>query len=369
MKYIIVFTILSIGNLVFSQLNSVMNLSSSIGINNTVLGRSNSQILGANTLYKPKTLTLSAGPLDASLAYTSKFNSKKNWTLNKKELRFSFGVTQFLGDLGGRDEYGTDYSLKDLNSKSMSYMGMIGYRYRFANFFATTTSVNFGVLKGDDALVPNTGGDGKFRLHRNLSFRAPIIDISQRLDVMLYMYEKVGKRYSVKGLKGFKNRNEQIYLFGGVGMVAFMPQANFNGRWYNLRPLSTEGQGLVGGTKKYSPVAITVPFGFGFRVGVTREWRVGVEASYTKVFSDNLDDVNSKYYNKSLLTAQKGELAAALADRSTANLSGYAGGMQRGDVQNDSYYFINVVFTRNVTYRNYTKTYKRYKLPKSKYKF
>ena len=43
------------------------------------------------------------------------FNTQRNWSLNKKELVFGGGATQFLGDLGGRSQIGKDYSLADLD--------------------------------------------------------------------------------------------------------------------------------------------------------------------------------------------------------------------------------------------------------------
>ncbi len=353
-----------------AQNNTVLNLGSSILTSNSTVNSSRpSKILGANPNYKPKILDYNS-PLDGASVMDSRFNNNKNWTLNKKEFRIGFGLTQFLGDLGGRDAYGTDYSLKDWNTKAISFMGLLGYRYRLSNAFATTTSINFGMLTGNDAYIPETGGGGKFRLDRNLNFRTPFIDFTQRIDFMLYTYEKVGKRYSIKGIKGFNNRNEQIYVFAGIGGIAYMPQGQLNGKWYNLRSMSTEGQGLVGGTAKYSPVTLVAPMGFGFRIGISREWRFGIETSYTKVFGDYIDDVHGVYYDKQLLANQKGEIAAGLSDKSPASVAqGYAAGMQRGDKQNDSYYFVNVVLTRNITYRNYTKTYKRYKLSKSRYKF
>ena len=370
MKYFVGLTLIYFTFPAVSQLNSVMSLSTSLGVNKSMLSNPNSRILVSNKNYKPKVLDLSlSGPLDVYELNNNKFNSKKNWTLNKKEFRFSFGLTQFLGDLGGDDAAGTDYSLKDYDKQAMSFSGMIGYRYRFANFFATTTSLSVGMLKGSDEWVDEGNSIGQFRKIRNLNFRSPIIDLSQRIDIMLYMYEKVGKRYSIRGIKGFNNRNEQVYIFGGIGVLGFMPQGQLDGRWYNLKPLSTEGQGLVGGPAKYSSFALTAPMGFGFRVSISREWRFGVEASYTKVFSDYVDDVAGVYYDKGMIASQKGEIAAAISDKSFEGIKGYEAGMQRGDEQNDSYYYINFVLTRNVTYRNYTKTYKRYKLPKSRYKF
>ena len=370
MRYILSILIFYfVSTLSLSQQNSVLNLSSSLRFNQN---KSRVFEMPSNQFSIDKNYILNSileeSPYDVFSVNGSKFNSKKNWTNNKKELRFSIGVTQFLGDLGGRDQFGTDYSLKDLDLKSTNLMGMFGYRYRFSSKFATTTSLTLGMLKGDDALTTE-----KFRMARNLRFRAPILELTQRLDFMIYTYEKVGKRYNIRGIKGFKNRNEQVYIFAGVGLVGFMPQGLYEGRWYNLGPLSTEGQGLLGGTKKTLPVTVTLPVGIGFRVGISREWRIGVETSYMKTFSDYIDDVHGVYYDKGLLAAQKGPIAAALSDRSDFNnpdqLNWFVGGQQRGDKQKDAYFFVNIVLTRNITYRNYTKVHKRYKLSKSKYKF
>jgi hypothetical protein len=358
-----------VSTLSLSQQNSILNLSSSLHINQNK--SSLFETPSNQFLVKRKNIlstVLEENPYEVFSVNGSKFNNQKNWTNNRKELRFSIGVTQFLGDLGGKDQIGTDYRLTDLDLKSTNLMGMIGYRYRLSSKFATTTSLTLGMLKGDDALTTE-----KFRMARNLRFRAPILELTQRIDFMIYTHEKIGKRYNIRGIKGFKNRNEQIYIFAGVGLVGFMPQGIYNGKWYNLRPLSTEGQGLLGGTKKTLPVTVTLPIGIGFRVGISREWRIGVETSYMKTFSDYIDDVHGVYYDKDLLAAQKGPIAAALSDRSDFTNpdqhNWFVGGQQRGDKQKDAYFFVNIVLTRNITYRNYTKVHKRYKLSKSKYKF
>lgn len=369
MKHNLIFFILVVSSTIsYSQQNFVLNLSSSLNFEQpkTLLDLP----LNTTTPLRKESLALPLRNKPNSNFYMSdsRFNSQKNWTLNRKEIRFGIGATQFLGDLGGKDQIGTDYSLKDLDWTSTNFMLMAGYRYRFSEKFATTTSLVFGIVKGSDALTKE-----KYRSARNLQFKAPILEITQRLDVILFQNEKVGKRYNIKGLHGFKNRNEQVYVFAGVGLVSFTPKALYDGKWYRLRPLSTEGQGLAGGTKKYLPVTVVVPIGLGFRVGINREWRVGMEVSYIKTFSDYIDDVHGTYYDKSLLAQQKGPVAAALSDRSDKNnpiqQNWFGTGQQRGDKQNDAYFYVNVVISKNITYKNYTKTYRKHKLSKGKYKF
>tara|TARA_B110000285_G_scaffold225681_1_gene284290 strand:+ start:2684 stop:3643 length:960 start_codon:yes stop_codon:yes gene_type:complete len=295
----------------------------------------------------------------------SNFNSQDNWSLNKREIIFGFGGTQFLGDLGGKDQIGRDYSLADLDLPSTSLGGMIGYRYRFHQYFATTTSFNIGLLKGDDALTNEI-----IRESRNLHFRSIIIDLSQRLEVIVLAHEKVGSRYNLSGhRKRAKNHNKQMYLFGGVGIAYFNPKAKYNDEWVALRPLKTEGQGLPGGAEKNSPVSLIIPMGIGVRWGLSQLWRMGLEATYTMTFSDYVDDVHDIYYDRDLLAAQVGVEAAYLSNPSVQNSTWFAAGQQRGDKdENDAYFYLNLTFIRNVTYKDYSKQRKMHRW-KGRYKF
>ncbi len=292
------------------------------------------------------------------------FNTQRNWSLNKKEFMFGIGANQFLGDLGGKNQIGKDYSLVDLDLPSTNIGGMIGYRYRFHPYWATTTSLNVGMLKGDDALTNEI-----IRNSRNLHFRTIIVELSQRLEFILLANEKFGARYRIKGLKFMRDRNDQIYVFGGVGVNYFNPKAQFNGSWVALRPLKTEGQGLSGGPAEYLPVTMTIPMGIGFRMGIDRMWRIGIEASYVKTFSDYIDDVHGEYYDPSALAAQVGTESAYLSNPSVENSTWFTPGQQRGDKQNDAYFYLNIVVYRNLTYNDYSNQRKKYTWRGGRYKF
>ena len=299
-----------------------------------------------------------------SYAQHTNFNTQRNWSLNKKEVMFGIGATQFLGDLGGKDQIGKDYSLADLDLPSTGIGGMIGYRYRFHPYFATTTSLNVGLLRGNDAHTNEI-----IRQSRNLHFRSIVVELHQRLEIIIWANEKFGSRYSLSGhSKRAKNHNEQFYVFGGVGVAYFNPKAMYNGKWTALRPLKTEGQGLDGGAKESLPVTLTVPAGVGFRWGLGRMWRMGVEASYVKTFSDYIDDVSTEYYDRNLLASQVGAESAYLSNPSSQNSSWFGAGQQRGDEEKDAYFYLNVVFARNITYKDYAKARKMNKW-RGRYKF
>jgi hypothetical protein len=275
-----------------------------------------------------------------------------------------FGGTQFLGDLGGRDQIGTDFSLADLDWPSTSLGGMIGYRFRFHPYWATTSSLNIGMLKGDDALTNEI-----IRESRNLHFRTMIFEFQQRIECIILANEKFGHRYGLGGhSKKMGNHNEQVYLFTGAGVSYFNPKAQYNGKWVALRPLSTEGQGLDGGPAKVLGVTATIPFGIGARMGIGRMWRIGIEATYVKTFSDYIDDVSTVYYDRDILAAQVGPEAAFLSNPSTQNTTWFAAGQQRGDKQKDAYFYLNLTVARNITYKDYAKA-RRMNKWKGRYKF
>jgi len=296
-----------------------------------------------------------------TFAQHTNFNTQRNWSLNKKELVFGFGATQFTGDLGGRNMTGKDYSLVDIDFPATGLGGMIGFRYRFHPFWATSTNLNISMIRGNDA---NT--NELIRESRNLSFRSMVIELSQRIECIVFANEKFGQRYSLPGHSGARNHNEQVYIFAGVGINYFNPKAQYQGSWVALDPLNTEGQGLAGGAKETLPISATIPMGIGFRFGVGRMWRFGIEATYVKTFTDYMDDVSTNYYDPSLLASPA---AQYLSNPAIDNTAWFAPGQQRGQAQKDAYYYLNIVVQKNITYKDYVQKRRSYHFGKNRYKF
>lgn len=281
-----------------------------------------------------------------SFAQHTNFNSQRNWSLNKKELMIGFGATNFLGDLGGRNQIGTDFSPVDLDIQATSFGGTLGYRFRFSPKWATSTQISGGLLRGTDA---NT--DEVIRNSRNLSFRAPVVTLSQRLEYLVYTYEQFGSRYNIPGIRAAKERNNQVYIFAGIGGTYFNPQGKVNGSWYNLADLNTEGQGLAGGPDDYIPFTLAIPMGVGFRWGIDKVYRIGFEITYTTTFTDYIDDVSGTYYDRDAITTAYGPEAGYFSNPSVQNQHWFAAGQQRGDKNKDSYLTCNLIIYRNLTYK------------------
>ena len=77
---------------------------------------------------------------------------------------------------------------------------------------------------------------------------------------------------------------------------------------------------------------------------INKKWSVGGEISFRKTFTDYIDDVSGKYYDKAKLAAAYGPVSAALSDPNLGDIKGQTNtGFQRGDVRyKDAYMFITV---------------------------
>lgn len=277
------------------------------------------------------------------ITYGQSLNTQQNWAENKHELSLGLGVTGFLGDLGGADQVVADYSLKDIDINSSHIGGSLSYRYRFHRNFATSTMVNMGMLRGSDALTAEP-----YRNMRNLSFRSFFTMLSQRLEIILLANERVGRK------SGSIDHNEQLYLIGGIGAMYFNPKAKYQGSWVTLYDKHTEGQGLAGGPAEYKRITATIPLGIGFRIGIGRLWRIGLEVTYVKTFSDYIDDVSGEYYDPAIIEASYGPNAAYLSNPSD-NPEAFNPGSQRGGKYKDAFFYANIMITRNITYKSFSR--------------
>ena len=272
--------------------------------------------------------------------------NKNSWKRQRHEVFFGIGAANFLGDLGGKDAVGKDYSYADLELSLTRPSATIGHRYRLNRNFALRTDFNYMKLWGNDALTKET-----YRNNRNLSFKSNIFELSTHIEFAYYFGDN-GNRYHIKNTfsRRMKSYNHYIYVFQGVGVFYYNPKAEYQGNWYALQPLSTEGQGLPGGPKKYKRISYSLPLGLGYRITLQRKYSIGIEYNFRKTFTDYIDDVSGTYYDKDLLLQYKGPIAVALADPSLGNIptatmpNGDGSGAQRGDNEFDSYMSVEFKF-------------------------
>ena len=138
------------------------------------------------------------------------------------------GGSNYLGDL---TPSGLWTSLGDTHASVGAFA-----RYNIMGWFGIRGGLNYGKISASDRNADPTSQ----RVFRNLSFRSNILELELTTEINLFRYEAYNLR-----------RPFSPYIFGGIAVFRFNPQANYKGKWYDLQPLGTEGQGLKGYSNKY----------------------------------------------------------------------------------------------------------------------
>lgn len=225
------------------------------------------------------------------------------------------GLTYYFGDLN------TTYSLQ----KPGPGIGGIA-RYNFNERINLKFGANAGVIYAEDSDSSNP-----FERARNLSFRSLLFDAALQFEFNFFPY-----------VHGSIDQYSTPYIFAGLGMCHFNPQAEYEGEWIGLRDLGTEGQ-FAG--DEYSLFQGTVVYGLGYKFDISDYWSINVEWGGRKLFTDYLDDVSGEYPNTTELRARHGDIAVALSDRSVelGDIKIGEEGRQRGNGRSDdSYHFLEI---------------------------
>ncbi|MFC2175747.1 outer membrane beta-barrel protein [Bacteroidota bacterium] len=291
-------------------------------------------------------------------------SSAQRWKRYRYEWVAAVGATQFLGDLGGRNQIGSDYFF-DLDAASTRYVLNAGIRYKVSQYVSVKTGLSVGELSADDKYTQEP-----WRNNRNLRFRSPIVEWATQVEVS-WMRETIGSRYKIRRVRGRGRKGSNIYVYGfaGVALLYMNPMGQYNGKWYSLKPLHTEGQGFVPSRKEYSNWQFTIPFGVGIKYAIDKKSSIGLEYGLRKTFTDYIDDTSTSYvytkqgerkgqYSPGVL-AQWDDVSKALADPSLdiapKDLDLFTGacsacpGQQRGDPTDlDSYMFLLITYNRKI---------------------
>ena len=193
----------------------------------------------------------------------------------------------------GTTNYQGDLQDKRFTFQQSHFSGGMGVSYDLTDHFAARLHFLYGKISGNDKYGKNAA--------RNLNFTSAIFEA------------QVGAQYYITPLN---SRSVTPYVFAGVAVFHFNPYTyDTTGAKYFLKPLSTEGEGIVTGRKPYSLTQLSIPFGGGLKLSLTDNLNVGVELGMRKAFTDYLDDVSTRYVDPAVLLAAKGPKAVELAYR------------------------------------------------------
>ena len=236
------------------------------------------------------------------------------------------GGSNYLGEIGGIDD--PRASLLDIRmdqtSPTIGGFFTVGVHPRVG----IKTSVNYVQIKGEDAASSNAA-----RRARNLNFRNRMIEFGLTAEITAATIQDLTNEGSSN--PNFTT-NLELTVFGGfygvlhnpMARITYDPNNMWEDRYYELRPLRTEGQ-----IEEYSKLIAAVPVGFGLHFNVRNIWRFGIEASYRTTFTDYLDDISGQYADPDALDP----LARALSSQSNEYIIALINDPAAGTVSNHQY--------------------------------
>ena len=202
------------------------------------------------------------------------------------ELGAGLGVGHYFGDLN------TDFALQD---PGLAVTGIV--RYNFSNRWSARLGLGYTRVAGDDADSPND-----FERARNLHFRSDIVDGALGMEFNFMPYDH-----------GSRDNFWTPYVFGGLLVSSFNPQAELDDVWVDLRDFGTEGQFLG---EEYYTTSLGLDYGIGLKLDLTYEWSLNFELRARQLFNDYLDDVSTVYPDADDLEDLRGPDAVRLSDPS-----------------------------------------------------
>ncbi len=174
---------------------------------------------------------------------------------------------------------------------------------KVGSFISSRFGLMYGAISGDDYNSDffDQEGGGSGRYGRNLHFRTRMVEVSG--GIVLDLFKNTSYFYK-------RPKVPIPYFTIGVAATYFNPQAktpfDLGGAWVNLRNLQTTGV-------NYSPLAIVIPAGVGFRYKVSPNVDFSAEMVVRYAFTDYLDDVSGETLPSN--TEGMSDLAAAMAFR------------------------------------------------------
>jgi hypothetical protein len=208
----------------------------------------------------------------------------------------SVGIMNSLTDVGGRAGRGKR-GPKDLNMQVTTACAGIYVGALYNNTIGLRLEGTIGKVQSHDSLLKDVKNTAIGRYNRNLSFRSPIKEANLLLEF-----------HPVDFFRNFDpdavSPSFSPYIIGGVGYFHFNPQANLRGKWIDLRPLHTEGEGFAEypASKEYSLNQVNFSYGFGLAYELGDHFNLRLEYLNRKLNTDYLDDLHGRYIDPAVFS-------------------------------------------------------------------
>ena len=269
---------------------------------------------------------------------------------------FVLGGSNYLGEIGGKFEPRASLLDADIITTSPTVGGFL--RYAANDRVRISGEVSYVHIRQADH-----NAEDPARQARNLNFRNRMVEFGFRTDFTVFHiadrsnnrnFSKPGKLF----VKGFVFTGAYGVLHNPQAQITYDPNNEWEDRWYDLRPLRTEGQ-----VEEYASLIAAIPMGLGIEFGLGYGWVLGFEGSWRSTFTDYLDDISGMYANPDYLSplaeaisSQANEATIAAIDNpASGNVNNHQyneGGTYRGNPDtNDSYGTVQVTLARIIDTR------------------
>lgn len=200
------------------------------------------------------------------------------------EVGAAAGFMNCITDVGGANGK-AKYYLNEIKVKNFKPGGSIYAGIVYHNFLGARLQGSFGQIRSADYDIVGNSIYAQYKRNRNLSFKSNITEVSLLFDF---------RPLALFDLEPIKWAPEP-YVTAGFGWFSFNPKTQYKGRWVDLKPLHTEGEGFpeYPAVSNYKLSQVNVPVGFGLRYKLSSRCHIGLEYIHRILFTDYLDDASS----------------------------------------------------------------------------
>jgi hypothetical protein len=261
-------------------------------------------------------------------------------------ISFNFGLSNYLGDLGGNSNVGKKF-FYDNNFKKQTYIYGFSLTKVWREALGLRLSFNAGTVAGSDSDVAyeDPNDNAYYSYKRNLDFTTKLSEWSTMIEIRPYKF--------LNRTKGLFKSEFQPYGLLGIGKFKFNPQGSYYDEisqdyvFVDLAPLKTEGQGMAEypNRKPYKLNQTNIPFGFGINYLLGAKTSISFEFVGRKLFTDYLDDVSTTFVDPGVYAnyflGEDLEIAQTMSNKSNIidPNNPYGFGEPRGNSKNNDFYY------------------------------
>ncbi len=193
------------------------------------------------------------------------------------------GLLNCITDVGGANGK-VKYYLNEIRAKNFKPAASIYAGIFYHNFLGARLQGSFGQIRAGDYDIIGNSIYAEYKRNRNLSFKSNIKEVALLFDFRpLVLFNLEPKKWV-----------PEPYLIAGFAWFSFNPQTQYNGRWVDLKPLHTEGEGFpeYPAVSEYNLSQFNIPLGVGLRYKLSSRYNISLEYIHRKLFTDYLDDAS-----------------------------------------------------------------------------